>query len=68
MVLDDDVMTATDNAATAAGAHTDGDDSYVMAALGNTWSHCVNTRLIVQYADDNCSGAPGSARQVRETL
>ena len=21
-------------------------------ALGNTWSHCVNTRLIVQYVDD----------------
>jgi len=21
-------------------------------ALGNTWSHCVNTRLIVQYVND----------------
>jgi len=21
-------------------------------ALGNTWSHCVNTRLIVQYVDE----------------
>ncbi|XP_070615111.1 DNA repair protein RAD51 homolog 2 isoform X3 [Erythrolamprus reginae] len=24
---------------------------YVTAALGNTWSHCVNTRLILQYLD-----------------
>jgi len=23
-----------------------------VVALGNTWSHCVNTRLIVQYVDD----------------
>lgn len=23
------------------------------AALGNTWSHAVNTRLIVQYLDEN---------------
>ncbi|KAK2170687.1 hypothetical protein LSH36_1g15005 [Paralvinella palmiformis] len=27
------------------------DGSYVTAALGNTWSHCVNTRLILQYKD-----------------
>lgn len=26
--------------------------SHVTAALGNTWSHAVNTRLIVQYLDD----------------
>ncbi|XP_078452193.1 DNA repair protein RAD51 homolog 2 isoform X2 [Lampetra planeri] len=26
-------------------------DGYVTAALGNTWSHCVNTRLILQYLD-----------------
>ena len=26
-------------------------EGYVTAALGNTWSHCVNTRLIVQYLD-----------------
>lgn len=25
--------------------------SCVVAALGNTWSHCVNTRLILQYLD-----------------
>ncbi|XP_031564832.1 DNA repair protein RAD51 homolog 2-like isoform X1 [Actinia tenebrosa] len=32
---------------------TDDDgSSHVMAALGNTWSHAVNTRLIVQYLDD----------------
>jgi hypothetical protein len=29
----------------------DRDNSYVTVALGNTWSHCVNTRLIVQYVD-----------------
>lgn len=38
------------------------DSSFVTAALGNTWSHSVNTRLIVQYVDahqrqvrDNCT-------------
>ena len=35
----------------------DGDGGYVTAALGNTWSHSVNTRLIVQYLD-------GQRRQV----
>ena len=39
-------------------ANLDGDGSYVTAALGNTWSHSVNTRLIVQYLD-------GQRRQVR---
>ncbi|KAL5009265.1 hypothetical protein ScPMuIL_014846 [Solemya velum] len=34
-----------------------GDGGYVTAALGNTWSHCVNTRLILQYLD-------GARRQV----
>ncbi|KAK6479146.1 DNA repair protein RAD51-like protein 2-like [Huso huso] len=29
----------------------DGESGYVTAALGNTWSHSVNTRLIVQYLD-----------------
>ena len=38
-----------DDAARSGGS---GDGSYVTAALGNTWSHCVNTRLIVQYLDD----------------
>ena len=28
------------------------DGSRVTAALGNTWSHAVNTRLIVQYLDE----------------
>lgn len=28
------------------------DGSHVTAALGNTWSHAVNSRLIVQYLDD----------------
>lgn len=26
-------------------------DGYVTVALGNTWSHNVNTRLILQYLD-----------------
>ena len=26
-----------------------GDWSVVTAALGNSWSHCVNTRLLLQY-------------------
>ena len=30
----------------------DDDSSHVTAALGNTWSHAVNTRLIVQYLDE----------------
>ena len=31
-------------------AEPDGDDGgHVTAALGNTWSHAVNTRLILQY-------------------
>ena len=30
----------------------DDGSSHVMAALGNTWSHAVNTRLILQYLDD----------------
>ncbi|XP_053137800.1 DNA repair protein RAD51 homolog 2 isoform X2 [Hemicordylus capensis] len=29
----------------------DGESGYVTAALGNTWSHSVNTRLILQYLD-----------------
>ena len=36
-----------------ADAEPDDDDSHhVTAALGNTWSHAVNTRLIVQYVDE----------------
>lgn len=35
------------------GAEPEDDDgSRVTAALGNTWSHAVNTRLIVQYLDE----------------
>ncbi|CAL8317158.1 unnamed protein product [Boreogadus saida] len=33
------------------GVPGEGDSGYVIAALGNTWSHTVNTRLIVQYVD-----------------
>ncbi|XP_034416502.1 DNA repair protein RAD51 homolog 2 [Cyclopterus lumpus] len=33
------------------GQGSAGDSALVTAALGNTWSHSVNTRLIVQYVD-----------------
>ncbi|CAM1311318.1 RAD51B (predicted) [Pycnogonum litorale] len=26
--------------------------NYVIPSLGNTWSHCVNTRLVLQYVDE----------------
>ncbi|XP_036841176.1 DNA repair protein RAD51 homolog 2 isoform X3 [Oncorhynchus mykiss] len=38
-------------AASFRGASDERDSGYVTAALGNTWSHSVNTRLIVQYVD-----------------
>ena len=28
-------------------------DSSLIAALGNTWAHAVNTRLMVRYTTDN---------------
>ncbi|XP_069773283.1 DNA repair protein RAD51 homolog 2 isoform X3 [Narcine bancroftii] len=33
------------------GISPDGETGYATAALGNTWSHSVNTRLIMQYMD-----------------
>ncbi|XP_062909017.1 DNA repair protein RAD51 homolog 2 isoform X1 [Mobula hypostoma] len=33
------------------GVSPDGETGYATAALGNTWSHSVNTRLIMQYLD-----------------
>ncbi|KAL2082373.1 hypothetical protein ACEWY4_022191 [Coilia grayii] len=39
------------NATEVPGGEAEGDSGYVTAALGNTWSHNVNTRLIVQYLD-----------------
>ncbi|XP_049612012.1 DNA repair protein RAD51 homolog 2 [Syngnathus scovelli] len=33
------------------GSATEGDSGFVTAALGNTWSHIVNTRFIIQYLD-----------------
>ncbi|XP_077567635.1 DNA repair protein RAD51 homolog 2 [Stigmatopora nigra] len=33
------------------GTATEGDSGMVTAALGNTWSHSVNTRFIMQYDD-----------------
>ncbi|XP_072031668.1 DNA repair protein RAD51 homolog 2-like [Amphiura filiformis] len=34
-------------------AIVEGEGSYVTAALGNTWSHNVNTRLILQFLDEH---------------
>ncbi|XP_041069928.1 DNA repair protein RAD51 homolog 2 isoform X2 [Carcharodon carcharias] len=36
---------------TDCGVSPDGETGYATAALGNTWSHSVNTRLIMQYLD-----------------
>ena len=35
------------------------DESVVTAALGNTWSHCINTRLLLEYMQ-------GTRRRVSE--
>ncbi|XP_077178659.1 DNA repair protein RAD51 homolog 2 isoform X17 [Paroedura picta] len=44
----------------------DGESSYVIAALGNTWSHSVNTRLVLQYLDSQtrqgCKSPVGTSR------
>ena len=32
---------------------TEMSEGFVTVALGNTWSHNVNTRLILQYLDDD---------------
>lgn len=37
------------------------DESVLSACLGNTWAHCVNTRLVLQYS----SGHGGAARQTQ---
>ncbi|XP_019625719.1 PREDICTED: DNA repair protein RAD51 homolog 2-like isoform X2 [Branchiostoma belcheri] len=46
------VLSGDIDAGNGAGASAAVDGGYVTAALGNTWSHSVNTRLIVQYLDD----------------
>ena len=38
------------------------DDSVLSACLGNTWAHCVNTRLVLQYGS---GGHGGAARQTQ---
>lgn len=40
-------------------ANAEVDSGFVTAALGNTWSHSINTRLIVQYVNAH-------QRQVRD--
>ncbi|KAM3853011.1 DNA repair protein RAD51 homolog 2 [Vipera latastei] len=48
-----DLLSPVDDLSLSEGSsrNGDGDSGYVTAALGNTWSHCVNTRLILQYFD-----------------
>uniref|UniRef100_A0A8C6XR08 DNA repair protein RAD51 homolog 2 n=1 Tax=Naja naja TaxID=35670 RepID=A0A8C6XR08_NAJNA len=48
-----DVLSPVDDLSLSEESSRNGDwySGYVTAALGNTWSHCVNTRLILQYLD-----------------
>lgn len=43
----------TNQITTHLGGHGSEDAGFVTAALGNTWSHSVNTRLILQYVDSH---------------
>ncbi|KAJ3606298.1 hypothetical protein NHX12_025819 [Muraenolepis orangiensis] len=49
VVLTNQITTHLGN--TGSEAPGQADSGFVTAALGNTWSHTVNTRLIVQYGD-----------------
>ncbi|KAM9840488.1 DNA repair protein RAD51 homolog 2 [Aulostomus maculatus] len=49
VVLTNQVTTHVGDQGSAPSA--EGDSGFVTAALGNTWSHSVNTRFIVQYVD-----------------
>ncbi|XP_018558914.1 DNA repair protein RAD51 homolog 2 isoform X3 [Lates calcarifer] len=49
VVLTNQITTHVGDQGSAVSAEVD--SSFVTAALGNTWSHSVNTRLIVQYVD-----------------
>ena len=40
------------------------DESVLSACLGNTWAHCVNTRLVLQYGGGG-GGLGGAARQTQ---
>ncbi|XP_041469781.1 DNA repair protein RAD51 homolog 2-like [Lytechinus variegatus] len=42
----------TDDTESFSVATSDGGEGHVTTALGNTWSHNVNTRLILQYRDE----------------
>ena len=44
------------------------DDSLLSACLGNTWAHCVNTRLVLQHASGGGGGLGGAARQRQTQL
>eukprot|EP00057_Strongylocentrotus_purpuratus_P031182 XP_783817.3 PREDICTED: DNA repair protein RAD51 homolog 2 [Strongylocentrotus purpuratus] len=45
-------METDDSASSFSVATSDGGEGHVTTALGNTWSHNVNTRLILQYLDE----------------
>nr|XP_054759562.1 DNA repair protein RAD51 homolog 2-like [Lytechinus pictus] len=46
------VTMETDDTESFSVATSDGGEGHVTTALGNTWSHNVNTRLILQYLDE----------------
>ncbi|XP_061467093.1 DNA repair protein RAD51 homolog 2 isoform X3 [Rhineura floridana] len=46
-----DLLSPADDLSLSEGSSRNGESDYVTAALGNTWSHSVNTRLILQYLD-----------------
>ncbi|XP_066489445.1 DNA repair protein RAD51 homolog 2 isoform X2 [Tiliqua scincoides] len=59
-----DPLSPADDLSLSEGSYGDGESSYVTAALGNTWSHSVNTRLILQYLDSKTRQLLFSGRTV----
>ncbi|CAN0095352.1 unnamed protein product, partial [Bubo scandiacus] len=53
LAIQADLVSPADDLSLSEGASGSGkrESGYVTAALGNTWSHSVNTRLILQYHD-----------------
>ncbi|KAM6466782.1 DNA repair protein RAD51 homolog 2 isoform 3-T4 [Liasis olivaceus] len=51
LAIQADLLSPVDDLSLSEGSSRNGDreSGYVTAALGNTWSHCVNMRLILQY-------------------
>ncbi|XP_044291990.1 DNA repair protein RAD51 homolog 2 isoform X2 [Varanus komodoensis] len=53
LAVQTDLLSPADDLSLSEGSSRNGDEhsGYVTAALGNTWSHSVNTRIILQYLD-----------------